>query len=68
MLADLRESGSIEADSDLVILLHRPDAFDRDHPRAGEADLILAKNRQGPQSTITITSILKESRFADGAR
>ncbi|MBO0865744.1 MAG: replicative DNA helicase, partial [Mycobacterium sp.] len=40
MLADLRESGSLEQDSDMVILLHRPDAFERDDPRGGEADLI----------------------------
>src|SRR6201986_4626763 len=39
MLSDLRESGAIEQDSDLVILLHRPDAFERDDPRGGEADL-----------------------------
>lgn len=43
MLADLRESGSIEQDSDVVILIHRPDAWDQDDPRAGAADLILAK-------------------------
>ena len=48
MLSDLRESGSIEQDADMVILLHRPDAFERDDPRAGEADLILAKHRNGP--------------------
>ncbi|MGH3597188.1 MAG: DnaB-like helicase C-terminal domain-containing protein, partial [Mycobacterium sp.] len=47
MLADLRESGAIEQDSDLVILMHRPDTFERDDPRAGEADLILAKHRNG---------------------
>jgi replicative DNA helicase len=65
MLADLRESGSIEQDSDMVILLHRPDAFERDDPRAGEADLILAKHRNGPTSTITVAHQLHYSRFAD---
>ena len=68
MLADLRESGSIEQDADLVILLHRPDAFERDDPRAGEADLILAKHRNGPTSTITVAHQLQYSRFADLAR
>ena len=43
MLSDLRESGAIEQDSDMVILLHRPDAFERDDPRGGEADLILGQ-------------------------
>src|SRR5213075_2545494 len=65
MLADLRESGSLEQDSDVVILLHRPDAFDRDDPRMGEADLILAKHREGPTPTITVAHQLHYSRFVD---
>ncbi len=56
---------SIEQDADMVILLHRPDAFERDDPRAGEADLILAKHRNGPQATITVAHQLHYSRFAD---
>jgi replicative DNA helicase len=68
MLADLRESGSLEQDSDLVILLHRPDAFERDDPRAGEADLILAKHRNGPTKTVTVAHQLHLSRFANMAR
>ena len=65
MISDLRESGVIEQDADMVILLHRPDAFERDDPRAGEADLILAKHRNGPTSTITVAHQLHYSRFAD---
>ncbi|WP_225924695.1 replicative DNA helicase [Pseudonocardia abyssalis] len=65
MLSDLRESGSIEQDADMVILLHRPDAFERDDPRAGEADLILAKHRNGPTTTIVVAHQLHYSRFAD---
>src|SRR5690606_7420243 len=42
-ISDLRESGSIEQDADVVILLHREDAYERESPRAGEADLIVAK-------------------------
>ncbi|MDQ3152694.1 MAG: replicative DNA helicase [Actinomycetota bacterium] len=68
MLADLRESGSIEQDADMVLLLHRPDAFERDDPRAGEADLILAKHRNGPTSTITVAHQLHYSRFVDMAQ
>src|SRR6516162_2404780 len=68
MLADLRESGSLEQDSDVVILLHRPDAFDRDDPRGGEADLILAKHRNGPTQTVTVAHQLHLSRFANMAR
>jgi replicative DNA helicase len=69
MLADLRESGSIEQDSDVVILLHRPDLFDQtDQERLGEADLIIAKHRNGPTRTITVAHQLHFSRFANMAR
>jgi replicative DNA helicase len=68
MLADLRESGSIEQDSDMVILLHRPDAFERDDPRGGEADLIVAKHRSGPTKTITVAHQLHLSRFTNMAK
>ncbi|EHR63953.1 replicative DNA helicase [Saccharomonospora cyanea] len=65
MLADLRESGSLEQDADMVMLIHRPDAWERDDPRAGEADLILAKHRAGPTSTISVAHQLHYSRFTD---
>ena len=68
MLADLRESGSLEQDADLVMLIHRPDAWERDDPRAGEADLILAKHRNGPTATVTVTHQLHYSRFKDMAQ
>jgi replicative DNA helicase len=68
MLSDLRESGAIEQDSDLVLFVHRPEAYDRDDHRVGEADLILAKHRAGPQATVTVASQLHYSRFADLAR
>lgn len=64
-LADLRESGSLEQDADLVILVHREDAYERDGPRAGETDLIVAKHRAGPLSTITVAAQLHYSRFRD---
>ena len=68
MLSDLRESGSLEQDADMVILIHRPDAFDSDDPRSGEADLILGKHRNGPLKTITVAPQLHYSRFVDMAR
>jgi replicative DNA helicase len=68
LISDLRESGSIEQDSDVVLLLHRPDAFDRDSPQAGEAELILGKHRAGPTRTVTVASQLHLSRFANMAR
>jgi replicative DNA helicase len=68
MLADLRESGSLEQDADIVMLIHRPDAWERDDPRAGEADLILAKHRNGPTTTVTVAHQLHYSRFFDMAQ
>ncbi|HEY6422445.1 MAG TPA: replicative DNA helicase [Pseudonocardiaceae bacterium] len=68
MLADLRESGSLEQDADMVMLIHRPDAWERDDPRAGEADLILAKHRNGPTTTVTVAHQLHYSRFNDMAQ
>jgi replicative DNA helicase len=68
MVSDLRESGSLEQDADMVILLHRPDAIERDDPRGGEADLILGKHRNGPTATITVAHQLHLSRFVDMAR
>jgi replicative DNA helicase len=59
---------SLEQDADMVILLNRPDAFDRDDPRGGEADLILAKHRNGPTKTVTVAHQLHLSRFANMAR
>lgn len=66
-LSDLRESGSIEQDADMVILLHRESAYEKDNPRAGEADLIVAKHRNGPTKTVTVAFQGMYSRFADMA-
>jgi replicative DNA helicase len=68
MLSDLRESGAIEQDADMVILMHRPDAFERDDPRGDEADLILAKHRNGPTKTVTVAHQLHLSRFTNMAK
>jgi replicative DNA helicase len=67
LLSDLRESGSIEQDSDVVILLHREDLYERESPRAGEADLIVAKHRNGPTMTVTVAFQGHYSRFMDMA-
>ncbi|MDA8437910.1 MAG: replicative DNA helicase [Propionibacterium sp.] len=68
MLSDLRESGSLEQDADMVVLLHRDDMYDRDSPRAGEADFIVAKHRNGPTATITTAFQGHYSRFVDMQR
>jgi replicative DNA helicase len=65
MLSDLRESGSLEQDADMVILLHRESAYEKDSARQGEADLIIAKHRNGPTDTITVGFHGHFSRFVD---
>jgi replicative DNA helicase len=65
MLSDLRESGSIEQDADMVVLLHREDAYEKESPRAGEADFIVAKHRNGPTATITVAFQGHYRRFVD---
>jgi replicative DNA helicase len=62
-LSHLRESGSLEQDADVVVLLHREAIGDVDHPRAGEADLIVAKQRSGPTGTIVVAFQGHYSRF-----
>jgi replicative DNA helicase len=52
--ADLRDSGSVEQDSDIVILLYRDDVYESESARAGEIDFIVAKNRQGALGTVTL--------------
>lgn len=67
MISDMRESGSLEQDADIVILLHRPEATDpNDNP--GNADLILAKNRNGSTDTIQLMPLLAFSKFLEKAR
>lgn len=63
MVSDLRESGSIEQDADMVILLHREDMYNPDNERVGEADMIIAKHRGGPTRTIPLAFSGKYSRF-----
>ncbi|WP_246179987.1 replicative DNA helicase [Kocuria coralli] len=58
---------SIEQDADMVILLHRDDVYDKESPRAGEADVIVAKHRNGPTKTIVVAFQGHYSRFANMA-
>jgi len=67
MLSDMRESGAIEQDADIVILLHRDDVYHRDN-RPGEADFIVAKHRSGPTDTIAVAFKRDYAHFADMAQ
>lgn len=64
-MSDLRESGAIEQDADIVILLHRDEAYDRESPRPGEADLIVAKHRNGQTADIVLAFRGKYASFKD---
>jgi len=63
LLSDLRESGSIEQDSDLVLLVHRPDLYEPETERAGEADLIIAKHRNGGLGEVPLVFQGEFTRF-----
>ncbi len=67
MLSDLRESGSIEQDADMVVLLHRDDVYEKESTRPGEADLIVAKHRNGPTRDVVVAFQGHYSRFVDMA-
>jgi replicative DNA helicase len=68
VMSDLRESGSLEQDADVVLLLHREDEYETESPRAGEADFIVDKHRNGPKATITVAFQGHYSRFVDMAQ
>jgi len=64
-LSDLRESGSLEADADLVLLLYRDEVYRKDSPKAGIAEVIIAKHRNGPIGTLDLVFRPKTCRFED---
>lgn len=66
-VSDLRESGAVEQDADVIILLYREDVHDPDSPRAGEADFLVAKHRNGPTAEVTVAFQGHYSRFVDMA-
>lgn len=68
MLSDLRESGSLEQDADVVILVHREDMYDKESDRLGEADLIIAKHRNGATRDVVVAFQGHYSRFVDMAK
>ncbi|WP_322509848.1 DnaB-like helicase C-terminal domain-containing protein, partial [Anaerolinea sp.] len=68
VLSDLRESGSLEQDADVVMFIHRPDALDKDSPRANLAEIIVAKHRNGPtHGGIELVFLNNLARFENAA-
>jgi replicative DNA helicase len=64
MLSDLRESGQLEQDADVVAFVYREEYYDQDSERLGEADIIFAKHRNGPIGKVTLSFLPKYPRFA----
>lgn len=65
MLSDLRESGSIEQDADIVIFLYRDEYYNEDTDAHGECEVIVAKQRSGPTGTVKVTWLDKLTKFVD---
>jgi replicative DNA helicase len=69
MLSDLRESGQIEQDADLVMMIYRDEYYNREESeRPGEADVIVAKHRNGPVGEVALAFMSRYPKFADLAR
>jgi replicative DNA helicase len=66
-LSDLRESGNLEQDSDLVMFIYRDDYYDEDSERPGEADLLIAKHRNGATGKVTLTFQKEYPKFMNYA-
>lgn len=67
-LSDLRESGSIEQDADVVMFIHREEQYNNETERKGVADIIIAKHRNGPIGQIELAFVKEQAKFADLAK
>jgi replicative DNA helicase len=68
LLADLRESGALEQDSDVVLFIYRDDVYHPDSPDRGQAEIIVAKHRNGPTGIVRLAFLEQYTRFANMAR
>lgn len=67
MLSDLRESGALEQDADVVLFIYRDEVYQATEKNRGAAEIIIGKNRGGPQGTIDLQWFPEQTRFADVA-
>jgi replicative DNA helicase len=68
MLADLRESGSIEQDADVVCFIYRDEAYNPESDQRGTAEIIVAKHRNGPTGVARLAFLDHLTKFANMAR
>jgi replicative DNA helicase len=68
MLADLRESGSLEQDADVVVFLYRDEIYNPESDQRGTAEIIVAKHRNGPTGMTRLAFLEHLTKFADMAR
>jgi replicative DNA helicase len=65
MLSDLRDSGSIEQDSDVVMFIYREDVYDRESEKKGIAEIHVSKHRNGPTGIVSLLFMDRSTRFVD---